>query len=49
MYDLWCVCVCVCVQGSGSNVDLCVITADKAEHVRPFDEAAKKGPRFVAI
>lgn len=31
--------------GSGSNIDLCVITADKAEHVRPFDEAAKKGPR----
>jgi hypothetical protein len=25
-----------------------VITADKAEHVRPFDEAAKKGPRYGA-
>lgn len=32
-------------QGSGSNVDLCVITADKTEYFRQFDEAAKKGPR----
>ena len=34
------------LQGSGSNVDLCVITADKTEYIRPFDEAAKKGPRY---
>ena len=32
-------------QGSGSNVDVCVITADKTEYFRQFDEIAKKGPR----
>ena len=31
--------------GSGSNVDLCVITADKTEYLRPYDVANKKGPR----
>lgn len=29
--------------GSGSNVDLCVITKDKAEMIRPFDVANLKG------
>jgi len=29
--------------GSGSNVDLCVITKDKAEMLRPFDTANLKG------
>ena len=32
-------------QGSGSNVDLCVITADKTEYLRPFDVANEKGRR----
>ncbi|KAK3087039.1 hypothetical protein FSP39_000856, partial [Pinctada imbricata] len=31
--------------GSGSNVDLCVITKDKVEYLRPFDEANLKGQR----
>lgn len=33
--------------GSGSNVDLCVITEDKVEYLRPFDEANIKGQRYV--
>lgn len=31
--------------GSGSNVDLCIITADKTESIRPFDQIATKAPR----
>jgi 20S proteasome subunit beta 2 len=31
--------------GSGSNVDICIITADKTEYIRPFDVANKKGER----
>jgi len=31
--------------GSGSNVDLCVITKDKVDYLRTFDEANKKGVR----
>ncbi|XP_041369016.1 proteasome subunit beta type-7-like [Gigantopelta aegis] len=31
--------------GSGSNIDICVITKDKVEYLRPFDEANKKGVR----
>jgi len=31
--------------GSGSNVDICVITKDKVDYLRPFDEANKKGVR----
>lgn len=31
--------------GSGSNVDLCVITKDKAEMLRPYHEANVKGVR----
>ena len=31
--------------GSGSNVDLCVITKDKVEYIRPYDEANQKGQR----
>jgi 20S proteasome subunit beta 2 len=31
--------------GSGSNIDLCVITKDKVEYLRPYDEANKKGQR----
>ena len=34
--------------GSGSNVDICVITKDKVEYLRPFDMANKKGVRWVA-
>jgi len=28
--------------GSGSNVDICVITKDKVDYLRPFDEANKR-------
>jgi len=31
--------------GSGSNVDVCVITKDSAEYIRPYHEANKKGVR----
>jgi len=31
--------------GSGSNIDLCVITKDKVDYLRPYDEANKKGVR----
>ncbi|XP_062516236.1 LOW QUALITY PROTEIN: proteasome subunit beta type-7-like [Corticium candelabrum] len=31
--------------GSGTNIDLCVITADKTDYLRPFDEANVKGER----
>ena len=33
------------LQGSGSNVDLCVITAESTESIRSFDQVAAKGPR----
>lgn len=33
--------------GSGSNVDICVITKDKVEYLRPYDEANLKGQRSV--
>jgi 20S proteasome subunit beta 2 len=33
--------------GSGSNVDLCVITKSGANYLRTYDEANKKGLRFV--
>jgi hypothetical protein len=32
--------------GSGSNVDLCVITKDKVDYIRPYDEANLKGRRY---
>ena len=35
------------VKGSGSNVDLCVITAEGTENIRPFDQVATKAPRSV--
>lgn len=31
--------------GSGSNVDLCVITADKTDYIRPYEVANEKGVR----
>ena len=31
--------------GSGSNVDLCVITKEGADYLRPYDEANLKGRR----
>jgi len=31
--------------GSGSNVDICVITKDKVDYIRPFDQANQKGVR----
>ena len=35
--------------GSGSNVDLCVITKDKVEYLRPYDEANLKGQRYLKL
>ena len=32
--------------GSGSNVDLCVITKNKVDYIRPYDEANLKGRRY---
>ena len=37
---------CCLTQGSGSNVDLCVITAKGVEYLRPYDEANVKGQRY---
>ncbi|XP_018423679.1 PREDICTED: proteasome subunit beta type-7-like [Nanorana parkeri] len=31
--------------GSGSNIDLCVITKNKVDYIRPHDMANKKGVR----
>ncbi|XP_053551808.1 proteasome subunit beta type-7 [Bombina bombina] len=31
--------------GSGSNIDLCVITKNKVDYIRPHDQANKKGVR----
>lgn len=31
--------------GSGSNIDVCVITKDKVDYIRPYDEANIKGKR----
>ena len=31
--------------GSGSNIDLCIITEDKVDYIRPYDEANIKGKR----
>ena len=33
--------------GSGSNVDICVITKDKVDYIRPYDVANEKGKRSV--
>ncbi|CAH8653022.1 unnamed protein product [Heterobilharzia americana] len=32
-------------MGSGSNVDVCIITKDGTEYIRPYDEANVKGKR----
>lgn len=32
-------------QGSGSNVDLCVITKEGTQYLRPYDVANEKGVR----
>jgi len=32
--------------GSGSNVDVCVITKDKVDYVRPQKQAGVKGVRY---
>ena len=34
------------VQGSGSNIDICVITKDKVDYIRPYEVANAKGERF---
>ncbi|XP_014678650.1 PREDICTED: proteasome subunit beta type-7-like, partial [Priapulus caudatus] len=31
--------------GSGSNVDLCIITKDKVDYIRPYEESNEKGKR----
>lgn len=28
--------------GSGGNVDICILTKDKVEHIRPFEVVGKK-------
>ena len=33
--------------GSGSNIDLCVITKEGTQYLRTYEEANKKGERFV--
>lgn len=33
--------------GSGSNVDICVITKDGVDYIRPYEEASVKGKRYV--
>ena len=33
------------LQGSGSNIDLCVITKDNVDYIRPHDVANAKGVR----
>lgn len=33
------------LQGSGSNVDICIITADGVEYIRPYEIANKRGVR----
>ena len=35
--------------GSGSNVDVCVITKDKAEMIRPYQVANVKGVKYVLL
>jgi len=35
--------------GSGSNVDLCVITRDKVDYIRPHKHAAIKGSRYCTL
>jgi len=35
--------------GSGSNVDLCVITKDKADYIRPHRQADVKPTRYVIL
>ncbi|XP_035766441.1 proteasome subunit beta type-7 [Neolamprologus brichardi] len=35
--------------GSGSNIDLCVITKNKVNYIRPHDEANKKGVRVTEL
>ena len=32
--------------GSGSNVDICIITKEKREYIRPQKQAAVKGKRY---
>ena len=34
--------------GSGSNVDVCVITADKVDYMRPQKQASVKGVRYAS-
>jgi len=33
--------------GSGSNIDICVISKNKLDFIRPYDVANRKGERWV--
>lgn len=33
--------------GSGSNIDLCIITKQDVQYLRPYDEANLKGKRYL--
>lgn len=35
--------------GSGSNVDICIITKDKVDYLRPYDVANVSGQRLVSL
>ena len=35
----------LCLQGSGSNIDLCVITREGTQYLRPYEIANDKGVR----
>lgn len=35
--------------GSGSNIDICVISKNKLDFIRPYDVANRKGERLVFL
>ena len=35
--------------GSGSNIDICVISKNKLDFLRPYDVANRKGDRLVVL
>jgi len=35
--------------GSGSNVDVCIITKDKVDYIRPQKQAGLKGVRYTRL
>jgi hypothetical protein len=36
---------CLRLQGSGSNIDICVITKDKVDYIRPYEVHNVRSPR----